>query len=206
MSLQHAVLGVLEAREMSGYELTQFFESTARWVWTAPQSQIYPLLRSMEKDGLLAGEEQVRGVKLKRTSYTLTDAGREELTRWLGEVRPLPANRDAFLLQSLFLDMVEPRVAAEVLAAHIQQQRELIEQWSAHQARLLASDTPLLRERLQRREPDQHERMVRMKAHTFASLIDAASSRIEWAEEAARILGTEPVPAAAAPTAAPQPR
>ena len=53
MSLQHAILGVLEARPMTGYELVQFFDSSMAWVWSAPQSQIYPRLRAMERDGLI---------------------------------------------------------------------------------------------------------------------------------------------------------
>ena len=34
MSLRHALLGVLAARPMSGYDLSQFFDSSTGWVWT----------------------------------------------------------------------------------------------------------------------------------------------------------------------------
>lgn len=176
---------------MTGYELTQFFESTARWVWTAPQSQIYPLLKSMERDGLIVGEEQVRGQKLKRTAYSLTEAGVVELRQWLAAAHPLPPTRDPFLLQTLFLDTVDPDDAERVLRAHIDELRELSEQWSVHQARLLAGDTPLLRERLERREPGGHDRIIRLKAHVFASLVETAASRIRWAEQAIAILRTD---------------
>jgi DNA-binding PadR family transcriptional regulator len=37
----------------------------------------------MAKEGLLLGEEQVRGSKLKRTSYLITKEGLVELRRWL---------------------------------------------------------------------------------------------------------------------------
>ncbi|SFN60284.1 PadR family transcriptional regulator [Mycetocola miduiensis] len=188
MSLQYAVLGVLEARPMSGYELTQFFESTARWVWTAPQSQIYPLLTRMASDGLITGEEQVRGSKLKRTSYSITDSGVLELRHWLAEPHAEPNVRDAFLLQTLFLDMIPPAEAESVLRAHITQIEERREQWAAHRARLAAADTPLIRERLQRRDPAEHARIVNLKTHVFDYLIDSATHRIAWAEEAISIL------------------
>jgi DNA-binding PadR family transcriptional regulator len=188
MSLQHAVLGVLEAREMTGYELTQFFEASARWVWTAPQSQIYPLLRQMEGAGLIAGEEQVRGSKLKRTSYAITEAGLAELRRWLAEPHSEPAVRDPFLLQTLFLDMVEPEQAEAVLREHIAELQQKREQWAAHRARLAAIDTPLLIERLQRRDPADHARIVRLKTHVFDYLIESAEHRIRWAEEAIDIV------------------
>jgi DNA-binding PadR family transcriptional regulator len=192
MSLQYAVLGVLEARPMTGYELTQFFESTARWVWTAPQSQIYPLLTKMATDGLIAGEEQVRGSRLKRTSYSITDSGLAALRRWLAEAHPEPNARDAFLLQSLFLDMIPPAEAEAVLRAHVAEIQDRREQWAAHRARLAAADTPLIQERLQRRDPADHARIVNLKTHVFDYLIDSATLRIEWAERAIAILGVSP--------------
>ncbi|WP_166880418.1 MULTISPECIES: PadR family transcriptional regulator [unclassified Salinibacterium] len=188
MSLQHAVLGVLEAREMSGYELTQFFEASARWVWTAPQSQIYPLLAKMAKEGLISGEEQVRGSKLKRTSYSITEAGLTELRRWLAEPHSEPSVRDPFLLQTLFLDTIPAADAEAVLRAHIAEVRERLEQWAAHRARLAAIDTPLIRERLARRDPADHDRIVQLKTHVFDYLIDTATHRIEWAEQAIEIV------------------
>ncbi|MGW6173468.1 helix-turn-helix transcriptional regulator [Arthrobacter sp. NPDC055138] len=192
MSLQYAVLGVLEARPMTGYELTQFFESTARWVWTAPQSQIYPLLTKMATDGLIAGEEQVRGSRLKRTSYSITDAGLAELRRWLAESHAEPNVRDAFLLQVLFLDMIPPAEAEAVLRAHVAEIQDRREQWAAHRARLAAADTPLIQERLQRRDPADHARIVNLKTHVFDYLIDSATLRIEWAEKAIAIMGVSP--------------
>jgi DNA-binding PadR family transcriptional regulator len=77
MSLRHALLGVLVARPMSGYELSQFFDSSTGWVWTAPHSQIYPLLGRMENDGVIEAEDQVRGTRLKRKVYSVTPDGLE---------------------------------------------------------------------------------------------------------------------------------
>lgn len=188
MSLQHAVLGVLEARPMSGYELTRFFESSARWVWTAPQSQIYPLLKRLEADGFIAGEQQVRGEKLRRTSYSLTDDGLANLQSWLSETHPGTSVRDPMLLQALFFDMVDPDAAERVLREHMADLASSIEQWTAHQARLLAHDTPLLRERLRRRDAADHDRVATLKAHVFDCLIESAQVRISWAERAIAIV------------------
>src|SRR5437667_5199276 len=85
MSLQHAMLGVLEARPMTGYELVQFFDQSMNWVWSAPQSQIYPRLREMEERGLIEGRKEIRGEKLERTVYSLTEEGLEELVRWVAD-------------------------------------------------------------------------------------------------------------------------
>jgi DNA-binding PadR family transcriptional regulator len=191
MSLPHAILGVLEARPMTGYELTRFFESTARWVWSAPQSQIYPLLRRLEAEGLIVGEEQLRGEKLKRTSYSLTEAGLADLRDWLAEPHDEPPVRDPLLLQTLFLDTVEPADAERVLTAHLHALEAGIEQWTVHRNRLLARDTPLLRERLASRDTADHARIAALKAHVFDYLIDSAELGIAWSRRAIAIVRSE---------------
>ena len=173
---------------MTGYELTRFFESTARGVWTAPQSQIYPLLRKLEAEGLIRGEEQVRGERLRRTSYSITAAGRKDLDAWLVECHEEPSLRDPLLLKALFFDMVQPAAAERVLRAHMAELQTNIQQWTEHRSRLLAHDTPLLRERLLHRDERDHDRIARLKAHVFYYLIDSARLRIEWAEHAIEIV------------------
>lgn len=188
MSLRHAILGVLEARPMSGYELTRFFDTSARWVWSAPQSQIYPLLKKLDDEGLVRGEEQVRGARLRRVRYSLTDRGLDELRAWLRTPLDDPNPRDPQLLQALFFDLVTPDEADAVLEASIVDLQARVELWSAHRERLRAKDTPLLRERLERRDPADHDRIAALKAHVFDSLIESATARIRWAHDARRIL------------------
>lgn len=178
---------------MSGYELTRFFDGTARWVWTAPQSQIYPLLRKLESEGWIAGEEQLRGERLRRTSYSLTEDGMAELRRWLAEPHSEPSVRDGLLLKALFFDLAEPDEARVVLEAHVAELEEHVSQWAAHRAALLARDTPLLRERLDHRPVEQHERIAGLKAHVFEYLIDQAELRIRWCRETIGLVEAVPV-------------
>lgn len=188
MSLRHAMLGVLEARAMTGYELTQFFESSARWVWSAPQSQIYPTLKRMELEGLIQGEDQVRGERLKRRRYSVTDEGRQELRAWLSTPQAGTSLREPFLLQALFLDMLAPEDAERVLREAAVELRRIADQWSAHHERLLARDTPLLRERLRHRDPDDHARIAALKAGVFEHMAEVAAARIRWIERTIEVL------------------
>ncbi|MET1044573.1 MAG: hypothetical protein ABWX59_10730 [Microbacteriaceae bacterium] len=71
---------------------------------------------------------------------------------------------------------------------HRGEPHERREQWAAHRARLIAIDTPLIQERLARRDPADHGRIVQLKAHVFDYLIESATHRIEWAERAIEIL------------------
>ncbi|GAA5154840.1 PadR family transcriptional regulator [Microbacterium pseudoresistens] len=190
MSLPHAILGVLEARPMTGYELTRFFESTARWVWTAPQSQIYPLLRKLEDSGWVEGEHQLRGKHQRRTEYSITPTGLTELRRWLGEPHEEPSQRDGLLLKALFFDLSEPENAQAVLEEHITELQDRIEQWSAHRAMLLAQETPLLTERLKNRPAQDHRRISELKAHVFDYLIRQGKLRQQWCQETLELVHT----------------
>ncbi|MGW0811584.1 PadR family transcriptional regulator [Nonomuraea sp. NPDC002799] len=188
MSLQYALLGVLEARPMNGYELTRFFEAAPRWVWSAPQSQIYPTLRQMEQAGLIEGQKEIRGTRLRRTVYSITEHGVEELRTWLGSAQPPPPVRDAFFLQALFFDMIEPDRAASVLHTFIAEQEQLIAGWRTHREALLAKGTDLLKERLKSRPPAEHDRIAALKAHVFEGQIAVAQARADWARESLRLL------------------
>ncbi|MGC5015874.1 PadR family transcriptional regulator [Streptosporangium sp. DT93] len=191
MSLQHALLGVLEARPMNGYELTRFFEAAPRWVWSAPHSQIYPALRRMEQAGLIEGRQEIRGTKLRRMVYSITERGLEELRAWVGTDHAAAPVRDAFFLKALFFDMIDPQRAASVLRAHIAEQEELIAEWRAHREALLDRDTDLLRERLRNRPPAEHDRIATLKAHVFAGQIAVAQARADWAREGLRLLAED---------------
>ena len=52
MSLRHAVLGMLSVTSCTGYELTQWFDSSLQHAWHASHSQIYPELAKLEAEGL----------------------------------------------------------------------------------------------------------------------------------------------------------
>ncbi|MEV4381114.1 PadR family transcriptional regulator [Streptosporangium sp. NPDC049644] len=188
MSLQHALLGVLEARPMNGYELTRFFDAAPRWVWSAPQSQIYPTLRQMEQAGLIEGQKEIRGTRLKRTVYSITERGLEELRTWLGTGHTPAPVRDSFSLQALFFDMIDADRAASVLKAYIAEQEQLITEWRAHREALLAKDTDLLKERLKNRPPAEHDRIAGLKANVFAGQVAVAQARVDWARESLRLL------------------
>lgn len=188
MSLTHALLGVLDSRPMNGYELTKFFHTSAQWVWSAPQSQIYTTLRRMEDRGLIEGSTQERVTRMKSTVYSITAAGRAELISWVGTPRDLAPPRDAFFTQALFLDLVEETAAIEVLEKFVAQTEELIRRWSEHRDLLRARATPLLRERLANRPAEDHDRIVNLKVQVFQGEIYRAEALVAWARETMKIV------------------
>jgi DNA-binding PadR family transcriptional regulator len=111
----YVVLGMLRHEPRSGYEIKRVVDKSTRNFWAASYGQIYPELRKLETLGLVEGRDEPHGGR-KRTVYTLTDAGREELRRWLGDEVEVLESRDEGLLK-LFFATVDPERAEEIIAA-----------------------------------------------------------------------------------------
>ena len=189
MSLRHALLGVLTARPMNGYSLARFFAGSQNWVWSAPQSQIYGALKTMETSGLIDASREEGQNGLETKVYSLTDEGVAELTRWVSTSHAPAPTRDAFALQALYFDSIPAADARAVLEGYIRSQAQQLEEWERHRDALANMDTSLLQERLKSRPMGEHRRISRLKAHVFEGQILQAKARIDWAERALVLVG-----------------
>jgi hypothetical protein len=55
------ILGLLDLRPRSGYEIKRTVDRSTRYFWSASYGQIYPELRRLAKAGLIAGEDAPTG-------------------------------------------------------------------------------------------------------------------------------------------------
>ena len=118
MSLRIAALGLLAQHPGSGYDLLRRFEKSMANVWPATQSQLYGELNKLAAAGLI----EVSAVGARgRKDYRVTDAGRDELHRWVTSPQNDPPERSAALLRIFLLGEI-PRAAARahllVMAEH----------------------------------------------------------------------------------------
>jgi DNA-binding PadR family transcriptional regulator len=102
MSLDHAILGFLNNRPYSGYDLKKIFDTSVSHFWPADQSQIYRTLSRLADKGWAEMEivEQIN--RPDRKEYDITDEGREELQKWLVTPLPFGDHRNALLIQVFF--------------------------------------------------------------------------------------------------------
>jgi PadR family transcriptional regulator AphA len=112
----NVILGALHKGPKSGYEIKQLVDTSTRFFWAASYGQIYPELRNLERDGLISGTEERVGGR-RRIVYALTDAGREQLRRWLRERDAGCELRDLGLLKLFFADALDKQEALEVVRA-----------------------------------------------------------------------------------------
>jgi DNA-binding PadR family transcriptional regulator len=91
----------------TSYDLKQAVAETIGGFWSVPHSQLYAEPARLARAGLL-GEERERGGRQRRT-YSLTDAGRAALRRWLDA----PAEEGTELRDPALLKLYFGRQAGE---------------------------------------------------------------------------------------------
>jgi len=128
MSTPHVLLGLLCAGPQHGYELKKAHDERLPRAKPLAFGQVYATLGRLERDGLVEQHGQDREGGPERTSYALTDAGREKLAAWLAAVEP-PA---PYVSSTLFAKVVVSLLASGAAAAT----DYLIAQRAAHVARL----------------------------------------------------------------------
>nr|WP_296778587.1 PadR family transcriptional regulator [Rhodococcus sp. (in: high G+C Gram-positive bacteria)] len=85
MALEHAILVSLTELSGSGYELARRFDKSIGFFWSATHQQIYRVLTRMDAAGWIAGTSVIQDGRPDKKVYTVSDAGRTELDRWIAE-------------------------------------------------------------------------------------------------------------------------
>jgi PadR family transcriptional regulator AphA len=183
VSLRHALLGVIKDTPLTGYDLVRHFQGTVGFLWSAPQSQIYPELRRMESEGLIEAKVAPRGKKAQKRIYSITPGGMDELRRWATDFMPLPAQRDPIVLKAAFFDLAPLDAVREQLRAHIAQFQWRMEQWQAREDAIRERRAELVEVWLSRQPIEEHENIIKLKLHALEGLIGRAHAEICWARE-----------------------
>lgn len=119
MSLRHAVLGFLSVRPFTGYDLKKTFDDTVRHFWSSDKAALYRMLAELEREGLAISEVIPQDRRPDRHLYSLTEAGRAELDRWLRSPLEPPIRREPFLIQVFFSDRLTPEERDALLSREI---------------------------------------------------------------------------------------
>ena len=80
-SLRHVVLSQLCSEPMHGYGL-RHAAGEYGWVYPINNAAVYPVLHELEEEKLVTHTTEVHRGRLRKV-YSITQAGREELRRWL---------------------------------------------------------------------------------------------------------------------------
>jgi PadR family transcriptional regulator AphA len=181
VSLRYALLALLSVEPMTGYDLSKRFEASVAYVWHAPDSQIYPELRRMQKDGLLTGEEVPWGPRGKKTQYRMTQAGTAAFREWMNTTLEYSRERDPVHLKAAYLEWAAPESARGQMKAHIAYHEMRREQWENMINELRSGTNIMLSKRLEVTPEEDRRRTIEFKIFTYEGLIARAETEINWA-------------------------
>ncbi len=188
MSLRYALLALLTVEPMTGYDLAKRFESSVAFVWHAPDSQIYPELRKMAKESLLAAEEISWGPNGKKTQYRITPEGRAAFRQWMNTPLEYSRERDPVHLKAAYLEWAEPSAARQHMQAHIDYHTMRRAQWTEMIEGLRGATNEMLNKRLAATAEQDRQRTLEYKIFTYEGLIARAETEIEWGLQGLRLI------------------
>jgi DNA-binding PadR family transcriptional regulator len=123
----YAILGLLSIEPMSGYDIRQHLRESLSSFWSESYGQIYPALKRLETDRLIAPVKQATRAARRRRTYTITRLGLAELRAWLAEP-PMPQPPRSELMLKLFFGRL---AAPGVTTGHLRRLRIQQERFAA---------------------------------------------------------------------------
>ncbi|MGP5635164.1 PadR family transcriptional regulator [Corynebacterium variabile] len=189
MTLRNALLALLSSGPMTGYDVAKMFASPVGYLWHAANSQIYPELRKLEKEGLLDTREIPWGSKgVTKTEYSVNDAGLAALRDWQDEPITYTPDRDPARLKVAYFEMSTPDAAERNLREHIAHFENQRTQARNEINRIDAGSSPSLVRRLRRTPEERHAETVAFKRFAYEGRVSQADSEIAWARRGLELL------------------
>jgi len=98
----YAILGLLDLRDWTAYELTQQARRSLAFVWPVSESQLYAEPKRLQREGLITIRTRKAGPLRTRQSLSITSAGRSRLRAWLATEPAAPRLQTEVLVRTLF--------------------------------------------------------------------------------------------------------
>lgn len=98
----YAILGLLDLRDYSAYELAQQASRSLAYAWPISETQLYAEPKRLAREGLITISTAPSGPRRSRQVYAITAAGREELRHWLDTPPEAPRVQIEAMLRCLF--------------------------------------------------------------------------------------------------------
>ena len=108
MSIEHAILGLLNLRPLTGYDIKKMFAGSAVIYWSGNNNQIYTTLVKLHENELVTLQVELHADRPSRKIYSITAKGQAELKKWLLSEPEPPQLKNSFLIQLAWADQLTP--------------------------------------------------------------------------------------------------
>ncbi len=124
--LELAILGLLQESPMHGYELRKRLTGLLGAFRAFSYGSLYPALRRMQIDGLIAEDPAPDGTVRRRARrvYRLTDAGKQRFTELVADTGPQNYSDDGFGVHLAFFNRTPAEARMRILEGRRRQVEE----------------------------------------------------------------------------------
>ncbi|MCE5197128.1 MAG: PadR family transcriptional regulator [Negativicutes bacterium] len=114
--IQTAILGLLNKKAMSGYDLKKAMQDSLIMYWSGNNNQIYKVLLELKNQGLVSCQTEHQESAPSKKVYTITAQGRITLQEQLCSLPiELPEFKKPFLIQFANADVLSKRQWQELM-------------------------------------------------------------------------------------------
>ena len=131
---RYAVLGMLSISPGSGYDVKKLCDTSISYFWNENYGHIYPVLKQLEREGLVTRTTGQNPGRPQRNIYAITEAGTKELNAWLelpGQNHPV---RSELLFKIFFSKDLPARMVREKLEHAAQMHKKMLKEFDAIEA------------------------------------------------------------------------
>ena len=174
MSLQYAILGLLNYQPLTGYDLKTVFDKSINHFWSAQLSQIYRDLGTLEGKEYVTSHIEPQEGRPDKKIYSVTEKGQKAFDEWLAK---FPQSlgcpvRDEFLVRIFFGAQLSPVELDFHLKRYIKELKENLQYFTTVET--IIADYA---QTLSRPDDKFYWRLTLKKGHALAE------ASIRWAEE-----------------------
>jgi DNA-binding PadR family transcriptional regulator len=136
----YVILGLLSIQSnLTGYDMRKAVQGSIGYFWAESYGQIYPALKQLTREKLIAASRKSAKGGRQRQEYALTEAGRACLREWLVLPFHNEPPRNEFLLKLFFAGEAAPSVAIAHLQDVQERNRRMLDTLNAIEATVPAS-------------------------------------------------------------------
>jgi DNA-binding PadR family transcriptional regulator len=138
----YGLLGMLAVRSWTGYELTRQVRRSLRFIWPTSEGHLYREQKRLVSLGWAVVEQEQTG-RRTRNRYTITQAGREALARWLATPPEEPHLQIEGVLRVFYANLAGPADLHRSMTTTAEQAHSMLATLQGFVAEYLADGGPM---------------------------------------------------------------
>jgi DNA-binding PadR family transcriptional regulator len=113
LNTQDVILGLLQKRSFTGYEMKHYFETVFSFFFDASFGTIYPTLSKMEQLGYITKENITQENRPNKHVYTITPLGKEQFASYMSSPIEKMTVRSDFHMRMFFGEYAQGEAAVK---------------------------------------------------------------------------------------------